>query len=259
MAETNKFITVSYDKHEQATTTISKELLPSGFTLSLETGIDGLFIAARLRHIDSPVVDSLILDLLMESKDSWLFLESGSISFVLDGNNFELECHESYTDTKTSIWPTGVTEVVYYILDEEFLDNICSANEIDIRISGESSYLDISNKQKSLTRFQVMCRQFYNSFYDSTKYESALTQSTKPSGCFIATVTMGNQDHALVIDLRSFRDNWLLKRAWGIKFTNWYYTHGPKAAKLIEKSITLRKISFYIIVKPLHFITKNFK
>jgi tetratricopeptide (TPR) repeat protein len=78
------------------------------------------------------------------------------------------------------------------------------------------------------------------------------------SYCFIATVTMGSYDHPIVMDLRMFRDNWLLKRNWGVTFTNWYYTHGPKAARLIEKSTILKKISYYIIVLPLHHITKYF-
>jgi hypothetical protein len=75
------------------------------------------------------------------------------------------------------------------------------------------------------------------------------------SGCFIATATMGSYDHPVVVDLRLFRDEWLLKRKWGVQFTNWYYLKGPAIASLISKSITLRKLSFYIIVKPLHFVS----
>ena len=78
----------------------------------------------------------------------------------------------------------------------------------------------------------------------------------KKKGCFIATAAMGNYDHPVVMDLRIFRDNWLLKRQWGINFTNWYYTHGPKAANVIEKSIALRILTFALIVKPLQLITK---
>ncbi len=42
---------------------------------------------------------------------------------------------------------------------------------------------------------------------------------------------MGDYNHPVVVDLRMFRDNWLLKRNWGVQFTNWYYTHGPKIHK----------------------------
>ena len=78
--------------------------------------------------------------------------------------------------------------------------------------------------------------------------------SKKKSGCFIATATMGNYDHPVVVDLRLFRDNWLLKRKWGMSFTSWYYTYGPKAANIIEKSIILRQTTFLLLIKPLHFL-----
>jgi hypothetical protein len=84
------------------------------------------------------------------------------------------------------------------------------------------------------------------------------TGSKKSSGCFIATATMGNYDHPVVMDLRMFRDNWLLKREWGKKFTNWYYTYSPKVARVIEKSTLLKKVTFILIVKPLQIITKKF-
>lgn len=78
-------------------------------------------------------------------------------------------------------------------------------------------------------------------------------------GCFIATATMGNYDHPILIDLRFFRDNWLKKRSWGIKFIDWYYIYGSKAARVIEKSILLKMLSYIFLVKPLHLIIKKFK
>ncbi len=79
------------------------------------------------------------------------------------------------------------------------------------------------------------------------------------SGCFIATAAMGDYNHPAVIDLRLFRDNWLLQRKSGVKFTNWYYTHGPKIARVIEKSLVLKKLTFIFIVKPLQLLTKKLK
>jgi hypothetical protein len=79
------------------------------------------------------------------------------------------------------------------------------------------------------------------------------------SGCFIATAAMGDYNHPVVIDLRSFRDNWLIKRKWGIKFTNWYYSNGPKAARVIEKSTLLKKLVYICMVKPLQIITKKLR
>jgi tetratricopeptide (TPR) repeat protein len=77
--------------------------------------------------------------------------------------------------------------------------------------------------------------------------------------CFIATATMGSYDHPVVMDLRFFRDNWLLKREWGVAFTKWYYTHGQKTAKVIEKFQCLKIFSYYFIVKPAHVFTKFLK
>ena len=84
------------------------------------------------------------------------------------------------------------------------------------------------------------------------------TPAVKKSGCFIATAVMNNYDHPLVIDLRLFRDNWLLKKDWGKKFTESYYTHGPKFAEVIEDSKFLKFIAFIFIVKPLHVLVKLF-
>jgi hypothetical protein len=84
-------------------------------------------------------------------------------------------------------------------------------------------------------------------------------QKAKKGACFIATAAMGDYDHPVVVDLRIFRDNWLLKRHWGVSFTNWYYTHGPKAARVIESSDLLKKVTFFLIVKPLQILTKKLR
>lgn len=88
---------------------------------------------------------------------------------------------------------------------------------------------------------------------------SYVEPTLEKKGCFIATAAMGDYNHPIVRDLRIFRDNWLLKKDWGKRFTTWYYTHGPKAASIIEKSVVLRKLTFLFIVKPLHFLTKKLR
>jgi len=85
------------------------------------------------------------------------------------------------------------------------------------------------------------------------------TVPKQKKGCFIATAAMEDYDHPVVCDLRLFRDNWLLKRNWGINFTNWYYTYGPKAARVIEKSLVLKKLTYVFIVKPLQLVTKKLR
>jgi hypothetical protein len=75
--------------------------------------------------------------------------------------------------------------------------------------------------------------------------------SEKKSGCFIATATMGSYENPKVMELRYFRDNWILQKSWGESFVIWYYHYGAIAAKIIEKSSILKKISYLFIVKPL--------
>jgi hypothetical protein len=128
--------------------------------------------------------------------------------------------------------------------------------------SSGNKYINIDDKDTA--NFKIMCQQFYNNFYDQTLYSESLLKVIRPielnkGGCFIATAAMGDYNHPLVIDLRLFRDNWLLKRDWGTNFTAWYYKHGPKAASVIERSLLLRKITFYLVVKPLQYITKNLR
>lgn len=83
--------------------------------------------------------------------------------------------------------------------------------------------------------------------------------NNKAGNCFIATATMGSYNNPLVIELRQFRDSWILKKKWGIAFVESYYYYGSKASKPIENSFILRKVSYYFIVLPLVFIARKIK
>lgn len=93
---------------------------------------------------------------------------------------------------------------------------------------------------------------------DSLSPNNSVTNPPSTSGCFIATAAMGDYDNPLVLDLRYFRDNWLLKRDWGNKFVKWYYKNSPAVAARIEKSLVLKKITYLAIVKPLHLVSNFF-
>jgi len=54
-------------------------------------------------------------------------------------------------------------------------------------------------------------------------------------GCFIATAAFGYYDTPQVQLLRHFRDRYLLSHFPGRWFVKQYYTHGPKAARYIER------------------------
>ena len=92
--------------------------------------------------------------------------------------------------------------------------------------------------------------------YSTSDFSSS--SSEDGSWCFIATATMGSYDHPEVVELRNFRDNWLLTKPWGRTFTEYYYRYGSYLAKFIENKILFRKISYYFVIKPLLFIVRNF-
>lgn len=262
-------ISVEFDKFNQKT--VTKTL--KGFAIGNGTIRFGNVerycqMEAAIRHIKTPEIDSLLLDVYLDSKE-WLFLRNGKLSLVIDAENINLNCFESYTDTNSFVYQ-GVTEAVFYKLSKEILKKICDSTDLSIRISGDKSYVDIN--ENDTKNFKIMCQQFYNNFYDESLYVESLSKVIRPieinksssgssgsGGCFIATAAMGDYDHPVVMDLRMFRDSWLLKRDWGVKFTKWYYVHGPKAAKVIDKSTFLKKVTFITIVKPLQILTKKLR
>ena len=250
-----QFITQSYDKFAEKTTTESK---PKKVKLG---DVGSYKFQIGIRHVKSPNFESLLFDVLLNTKD-WLFIRHGKMYIKADVERFEIEAHENYSNVLghqkigNSSIDLGLEESAYYNIDKNILEKICDSQSLEIRITGEK-FCDFEGK--NLDNFRLMCKQFYNNFYDSSKYTDSLTAKVKTGGCFIATAAMGDYDHPVVMDLRQFRDNWLLKREWGVKFTSWYYTHGPKAANVIEKSLALKKITFYLIVKPLQVITKKLR
>ena len=247
-----QFITQTYDKFAEKTTTVSN---PKKVKLG---DIGSYRFQIGIRHVKSPDFESLIFDVLLNTQE-WLFIRSGKMIIKAGVERFEIEANENYSNVlgHAGNVDLGMEESAFYSIDKTIIESICEADSVEIRISGDS-YCDFEGPK--LDNFKLMCKQFYNNFYDSSKYTNALEQKVKTSsgGCFIATAAMGDYDHPVVVDLRFFRDNWLLKRDWGVKFTNWYYQKGPIAANLIEKSTLLKKLTFILIVKPLQVLTNKY-
>jgi hypothetical protein len=253
-----RFIIQSFDKFKNRTDTRWND--PK---LSKVFGEDlyPAYLSLDIRHVKTPEIDSIVIDYVYVS-DKWMFLRNGTIIVNLDGvENIELTPYESHTDVRNG----GIcNEIGFYDISKENLKKICDANSIAIRVSGRSSNLEI--KDKSLLKFRFMCRCFYAYLYDDHSYDTWIDSIIPPGsetksegGCFIATAAMGDYNHPVVKDLRIFRDNWLLKRDWGVKFTKWYYANGPKAAKIIDKSTIFKKMTFITIVKPLQILTKKLR
>ena len=254
-----KFVIENFDKFTQSTTTTTIPMSEYRYTTVILVDYEkklGTF-SSGIRHIKKPDLEILTIDVNYDHED-WVFLRNGKLSFVIDNENIDIEAVDRGTKV---IKGDGVREDTSYIISTELLEKIADSKDISMRISGGEGYIDIEDQNAQL--FKTMCKQFYNNVFDSTKFTEALQSSVLPKdqksagSCFIATATMGDYDHPVVMDLRRFRDNWLLKRGWGVKFTSWYYTHGPKVSNVIEKSLVLKKITFYLIVKPLQLITKK--
>jgi hypothetical protein len=160
-------------------------------------------------------------------------------------------------------------QLIKFPISKEQFKKFCDAKTVYIRISGIQNPIRIKNDHEldssTVHSLQNIAKQLYNEAIQENAYldvQSMVVLSSnsgKSGGCFIATAAMGDYNHPIVIELRLFRDNWLLKRDWGINFTKWYYIQGPKAARIIEKSNTLKKLTFYTIIKPLQLVTKNLR
>jgi len=96
-----------------------------------------------------------------------------------------------------------------------------------------------------------------------SKYSTVLDLNhDKPKvkgGCFIATATMGDYNHPIVLDLRDFRDYYLLNNIIGRRFVKIYYFLSPSIAKLISKSELTKSVSLKLLIRPLHKLVKKIK
>jgi hypothetical protein len=61
----------------------------------------------------------------------------------------------------------------------------------------------------------------------STAKQVGKTISTATDGCYIATMAYGNYDHPQVLELRTFRDEFLSKSYLGRNFIKLYYKYSP--------------------------------
>jgi hypothetical protein len=219
--------------------------------------IESSSLGLGLRHVKVANSDSLVIDYRYYSKD-WMFIRSGGMIINIDGKNINLDSIDTNGDVRDG---GRINEVGYFRITKENLKLICDGENIAVRISGDSTYIEL--KDKGLLKFQFMCRSFYSDFYNESIYDDWLNKIIPPGSekgsCFVATATLGDYDHPVVIDLRNFRDNWLVKRKWGIRFRDFYYSNGPKAAHFIAKSKILRKFSLFLVIKPLRFLIVKLK
>ncbi len=261
-----KFTTQSFDKFKQSRTTIwINPISGSKWTVNWNDkrgygdDIKNSSLNLDLRYVETKEMKAILIDYYWLAHD-WIFIRNGKL-IVRCNDEYNIDLIPQEIDTEVGVFGgTRVSERGFYIINEEQLKAIFKATKIEVRISGGNEYIEL--KDDGLLKFQFMCKSFYSElFNDSSQNEwinSTILDVNKSKGpCFIATATLGDYNHPIVNDLRFFRDSWILKRKWGLSFTNWYYNYGAKAAKIIEKSIILRYILLFVLIKPLHILTKK--
>ena len=74
-------------------------------------------------------------------------------------------------------------------------------------------------------------------------------ESKSGATCFVASVAYDDPNHPDVRFLRAYRDAVLVKSESGKRFIEWYWRTGPKIAKVVSKSRSMKKIARYLISK----------
>lgn len=82
-------------------------------------------------------------------------------------------------------------------------------------------------------------------------------QGLKSNGCFVATAALGSANHPTVKVLRLWRDEYLLTRAWGRLFVDFYYKISPDLSKSIEKRPLAKRAVRSILSILIIFIRKS--
>lgn len=89
-------------------------------------------------------------------------------------------------------------------------------------------------------------------------YQPEAINKAKASTCFVATATLGSEDHPKVNVLRDFRDEFLARQRMGRAFVIAYYRCGPFLAHIIQKSSLLRSLVRVFVVSPACWVASKY-
>jgi uncharacterized repeat protein (TIGR01451 family) len=143
-----------------------------------------------------------------------------------------------------------------------------------ISINGKSDYFNLNEPEKWEIRAEISSEgedynpenNIYTKQRQINPHERAASCDTKApaadwnfspggGGCFIATASYGSDWHPHVQRLRDFRDNVLLKTAWGRKVVEFYYRHSPGFACYISERDSMRIITRWLLTPIVFAIT----
>jgi len=79
----------------------------------------------------------------------------------------------------------------------------------------------------------------------STFAQERREKNKSEGGCYIATMAYGDYDHPQVIELRKFRDNYLIKSSLGRHFIKFYYKNSPNWVEKLKNKTTINRTIRY--------------
>jgi hypothetical protein len=159
-----------YDKYKGHTITRTPYNFQMGGTISLG-GLNFFVLTSTIRHVKSGKLEGLFIDIFLDSME-WFFLRKGELIFIIDKKRLRLELEEISSNTY-GIVHGGISESVYSIITKKILKSICDANDLSICISGSKFSFEI--QENELQKFKILCKQFYNNFYDNNLYQESTT------------------------------------------------------------------------------------
>ena len=130
------------------------------------------------------------------------------------------------------------------------------AEEIKLKNETEKQTTKSSSSGNSTSTKKYNCKKCGAKIQKTTVDKTGGYCTRCKGGCFIATAAMGSEHHPKVSELRLFRDEWILRKSWGLDFVNWYYKYGSIAANYIKKSTFLKQLVCYTVVYPLNVLSK---
>jgi len=178
--------------------------------------------------------------------------------------------------TKITEWDKNVIEMFYNAINgkqlwiditggecKKFITelvNYCILNKDNLL---QDSFLRIAtNEDLTILEWEYIDTKvgvYYTTFNTDSNKKKTKANSNSGGKCYIATATMGSYDHPVVMELRQFRDEWILNKSWGKKFVKWYYRYGAIVADFIKNKSILKLISYLLIVKPLLYLSRIIK
>jgi hypothetical protein len=205
-------------------------------------------------------------------------LKNLEIIFLADGISITCNKQTDHNFGVGSIAGIGYDETALLELEMDQFKTLVNSKEIEFRMTGSKGNF-IEEKINDLQFARI--KGFYNALFDENfeldfliqaikdqeikdkndevekEAKKAQKQKETSSNCFIVTATMGDLNHPIVKDFRTFRDNKLMTTQIGTYFVYFYYIIGPFFAKIIKKNTKIKLLVFNYFILPIHKKIKN--